>query len=67
MTKEELKYYNNINVRMHNAERIVREMWEALYGHGYEITNHHLNGELEHLDTWFEDYDWNLGENENHF
>jgi len=64
MTKEELKDYNQTQVRMHNAERIVREVWDALYGHGYEVANHHLNGDLEAMDNWFEENDWVLVEND---
>ena len=31
---------------------------DALYGKGFEIAGWHLNGDLEHMDTWFEENDW---------
>ena len=58
MTNEELKDYNNISERMHHAEKIVREINDELYGMDFKISGWHLNGDLEPLDTWFENNDW---------
>lgn len=64
MTNEELKDYNDISDRMHHAERIVREINNELFGQGFKISGWHLNGDLESLDTWFEDNDWTLVEDD---
>lgn len=40
-----------LNAKLHDIN-------DSLRGHGFEVANHHLNGELEPLDTWFEDNDW---------
>lgn len=45
-----------------NAKRVVGEMWEMFYGQGFEIANWHLNGDLEAIDNFFEDNDWNIDE-----
>ena len=31
---------------------------KALYGQGLDVVGYHLNGDLEPLDTWFEDNNW---------
>ncbi|MGP9633745.1 hypothetical protein ACT3R7_11830 [Halomonas sp. AOP43-A1-21] len=36
----------------------LRDINDSLCGHGFEVANHHLNGELEWLDNWFEENDW---------
>lgn len=44
-----------------NAARLnakLRDINDSLCGHGFEVANHHLNGELEWLDNWFEENDW---------
>lgn len=44
-----------------HAERLnakLHDINDSLRGHGFEVANHHLNGDLEPMDTWFEDNDW---------
>ena len=31
---------------------------ESLYGKGFYVAGWHLNGDLEPVDTWFEENDW---------
>lgn len=45
-----------------DAKRVVGEMWEMFYGQGFEIANWHLNGDLEAIDNFFEENDWNIDE-----
>lgn len=52
-------------IRLHRgaeAERIVKEMWEAFYGQNLQVANWHLNGDLEPIDKFFEENDWVLDE-----
>lgn len=42
------------------AGRIVREIWDALHGQGFEVANLHRNGDLEPLDNIFDFNDWTL-------
>lgn len=39
-------------------ESIVEEIWAALYGQGFMVAGWHLNGDLEPLDSWFEQNVW---------
>lgn len=44
-----------------HAERLngkLHDINDSLRGHGFEVANHHLNGDLEWLDNWFEENDW---------
>jgi hypothetical protein len=49
-------------IRGAEAERIVKEMWEAFYGQNLEFANWHRNGDLEPIDKFFEENDWALDE-----
>lgn len=34
------------------------EIVDTLYGKGFEISGWHLNGDLESMDSWFQENDW---------
>lgn len=34
-------------------------VYHELYGQGFEVVGWHLNGDLEPLDSWFEENNWN--------
>ena len=34
------------------------EIVSELYGQGFEVAGWHLNGDLQPLDSWFEDTEW---------
>lgn len=38
---------------------VVSEIHNELYGHGFQVSGWHLNGDLEPLDSWFEENNWN--------
>jgi hypothetical protein len=40
------------------AERIVTEMWDMLYGQNLQVGNWHKNGDLEPMDNFFELNHW---------
>jgi len=40
------------------ANRRLTEITEELYGQGFDIVGWHLNGEVEPLDSWFDDNEW---------
>lgn len=44
------------------AERIVCEMWDMFYGQNMEVANWHLNGDLEPIDSFFDNNDWSIDE-----
>jgi hypothetical protein len=44
--------------KIDRLERVVREIWESLYGQNMQVANWHQNGELEPMDTFFESNDW---------
>jgi hypothetical protein len=46
--------------RADRAEKIVAEIWETFYGQGLEVAGWHKNGELEAMETFFEDNDWEV-------
>lgn len=39
-------------------KKLINEMIDELYGNNFEVSGWHLNGDLESLDSWFEDNDW---------
>lgn len=51
---------NKLEARCDRAERIVNEIWEMFYGQGMELTNWHLNGDTQPIDSFFEDNDWSI-------
>lgn len=46
--------------RLKRAERIIQEIWDTFYGQNLDVSNWHLNGDLEPMDSFFEDNDWDL-------
>lgn len=48
-------------VSTENAQlkQVISDIHSELYGQGFQVAGWHLNGDLEALDTWFEDNDWN--------
>ena len=44
------------------AERIVGEVWDMFYGQNMEVANWHLNGDLEPIDSFFDENHWSLDE-----
>jgi len=44
------------------AERIVGEVWDMFYGQNMLVANWHLNGDLEPIDSFFEENDWAIEE-----
>lgn len=46
--------------RIDRLERIVNEIWHSLYGQNMEVANWHQNGDLEPIDSFFEDNDWSV-------
>ncbi|MFB4749105.1 hypothetical protein ACE3J2_15980 [Enterobacter hormaechei subsp. steigerwaltii] len=38
---------------------VVSEINNELYGQGFQVSGWHLNGDLEPLDSWFEENNWN--------
>jgi hypothetical protein len=44
-------------------ERILSEIVDTLYGKNLQLANWHLNGELEPIDSLFEDNDWFVNSN----
>lgn len=40
------------------AERIVRDVWDMLYGQNLEVANWHKNGDTEPMDNFFESNHW---------
>ncbi|UZV41245.1 hypothetical protein vBVpaMR16F_179 [Vibrio phage vB_VpaM_R16F] len=55
---EVVELHSDAEKRADRNERILKEIIETFYGHGYAIANWHLNGELEPLDNFFDDNDW---------
>ncbi|MFG6159681.1 hypothetical protein ACGTNG_12815 [Halomonas sp. 1390] len=44
-----------------HAERLnakLEDFDKCLYGEGLMVANHHLNGDLEPMDNWFDENDW---------
>lgn len=41
-----------------DANGRLEEIRDALYGQGLQVTGWHQNGDLEPLDSWFEDNNW---------
>ena len=41
-------------------EAILEQIWSELYGKNLQVSGWHLNGELEPLDSWFEENDWEI-------
>jgi len=37
---------------------IVTDIWDQLYGEGFMVAGWHLNGDLEPLDSWFDQNEW---------
>lgn len=50
-TKDLAEHAERLNAKLHDIN-------DSLRGHGFEVANHHLNGDLEPLDNWFEGNDW---------
>lgn len=42
------------------AERIVGEVWDMFYDQNLEVANWHLNGDLEPIDSFFDENDWSI-------
>ncbi|MDX5979584.1 hypothetical protein [Vreelandella alkaliphila] len=47
-----------LNARAASLNAKLQCVHDELYGKGFEVANYHLNGELERLDNWFEENDW---------
>ena len=43
-----------------NAENMVKEIRESLYGQRLSVAGWHMNGEHEPLDNWFDENGWEI-------
>ena len=43
-----------------NAEKMVKEIRESLYGQRLSVVGWHMNGEHEPLDNWFDENGWEI-------
>lgn len=50
--------YADVKRQLKEANRRLVEIQEALCGQGFEVAGWHNNGDLEPLDTWWEDNEW---------
>ena len=60
--KELTKQRDELEVKYKNAKRIIDEVHDAFYGRNMEVTNWHLNGALEPIDSFFDNNDWELND-----
>ena len=59
---EIVEVYSTAEKRAAVIERKFKEVIDTLYGKGYSISGFHMNGDLELLDTFFEENDWFIEE-----
>ena len=52
--------YSDLKKENENLKKIVNEIKDSLYGQDLQVANWHKNGEMEPLDSWFENNDWEL-------
>ncbi|OOE71729.1 hypothetical protein [Salinivibrio kushneri] len=50
----------NLALRNKQLEEKLADVWDALYGKGFEVVGFHLNGDLEPMDNFFDSNDWNF-------
>lgn len=48
----------HLSEQLNEANRRLEEITSELYGKGLDVVGWHLNGDLEPLDTWFDDNEW---------
>lgn len=55
-------YQHNFNLSLRNKqlEEKLADVWDVLYGKGFEVVGFHLNGDLEPMDSFFDNNDWNF-------
>lgn len=58
--EKEVKTHKEIFNRLKKAEAIINDIWDVFYGHGLKIANWHQNGDLEPIETFFEENHWDL-------
>lgn len=49
---------DKLTARLAEANRRLSEIRDELCGNGFEISGWHNNGDMEPIDTWWEDNDW---------
>lgn len=57
---EIIELYSDTESRSAEIERKFKEIVDTLYGNNLGVTGWHLNGQVEKMDTFFEENDWFL-------